>query len=118
MASCVSLFVSKQVPDSATAIKNWDKAYPDNGVNVHKIGTYFNPLLSGFLEHMLAAERVSKLWGDDNEVNVPPPVHPVGVVGASSGQSEGVSSVGPPLVEGTAAAGVVSWLLWLVVLLL
>ena len=112
----VSCLVSKQIPYSANAIKNRDKAYPDDGVNVHEVSSSFNPLLSGFLEHMLAAERIAKLWGDDNEVDVPPPVHPVVVVDSSSSQGEAVSSVSPPLVEGTAAASVVSWLLWLVIL--
>lgn len=118
LCSFLSLLVSKQVPDSDNAIKSWEKAYLDDGVNVHESGSTFNPLLSGFLEHVLGAERVSKLWGDKNEVDVPPPVHPVVVVDASGSQGEAVSSVSPPLVEGTAAASVVSWLLWLIVFLL
>ena len=113
----LSLLVSEQVPDSDDAVHAWDEADEDDGVNVHEVSTDFDPSLSGFLEHVLAAEGVDQLWGGEDDVDVPPPVHPVGVVGAGGGQGEGVSGVSPPLVEGAAAASVVSWLLHVIVLL-
>lgn len=110
----LSLCISEQVPDSNNAVSQWDDANHYDGVNVHEVSSYFNPAFSGLLEHVLAAERINQLWGNNDEVNVPPPLQIILVVSAGGSQSECISSVGPPLIESAAAASVISWLLFFI----